>query len=162
LFRRPPTTAIVVGLLVIGLDQLTKRWALASLPNGREVTIIPDWLWFRLTTNSGASLGLLAGNNMVLAGVSLLIVVAVIILLFRGSAGGQIGAAALGAVAGGATSNLVDRIRLGGVVDFIEVHLWPTDFNLADAAIRSGLVLLLLALLVELGRRRQRQSRRLD
>ena len=141
---------------MIAVDQLAKQWALASLPNGREVTIIPGWLWFRLTSNTGASLGLLAGDNLLLAGVSLLIVAAVIILLFRGSAGGPIGAAALAATAGGAASNLIDRIRLGGVVDFIEVHLWPTDFNVADAAIRIGLVLLLLALLVELGRRRRR------
>jgi signal peptidase II len=154
--RRPPYLAVAVALLVIVADQLSKQWALASLPRSRELMVIPGWLWFRLTSNSGASLGLLSGNNLLLAGVSLLIVLAVIIVLFRGSAGGRLGVVALGAIAGGAASNLVDRIRLGGVIDFIEVHLWPTDFNLADAAIRVGLLLLLLALLLELGGRRRR------
>jgi lipoprotein signal peptidase len=46
-------------------------------------------------------------------------------------------------------------VRLGSVVDFIEVHLWPTDFNLADAAIRLGVALFLLALLLEFRRRPQ-------
>ncbi len=59
-------------------------------------------------------------------------------------------------MAGGATSNLVDRVRLGGVIDFIEVHGWPTDFNLADAAIRLGVVLVALALLLDLRRRSRR------
>jgi signal peptidase II len=60
-----------------------------------------------------------------------------------------LGAVALGAVAGGAISNLIDRVRLGSVVDFIEVHLWPTDFNLADTAIRLGVVVFVLALLLD-------------
>jgi signal peptidase II len=66
---------------------------------------------------------------------------------------GTVAAAALGAVAGGAPGNLIDRVRLGSVIDFIEVHLWPTDFNLADAAIRLGVIVFLLTLV--LGRRRR-------
>ena len=68
-------------------------------------------------------------------------VAAVAVILLRG-APGLAGAAALGAVAGGATGNLIDRVHLGTVIDFIEVHFWPTDFNLADAAIRLGVVVI--------------------
>jgi len=113
-----------------------------------EITVIPGWLWFRLTTNSGASLGLLSGHNLLFVAVSALVIVAVAAIVVRG-APGLLGAAALGAVAGGATSNLVDRVRLGSVIDFIEVHLWPTDFNLADAAIRFGVVVFVLTLLLD-------------
>jgi lipoprotein signal peptidase len=59
---------------------------------------------------------------------------------------------ALGAIVGGALGNLVDRVRFGAVTDFIEVRVWPTDFNLADAAIRLGVVVFLIALLWQIAR----------
>jgi len=148
--RRGVLTAGAIGLLVTVADQGSKVWAQGSLRPDHEVTVIPGWVWFRLTSNSGASLGLLRGHNLLFAAVSMLVVVAVAVIVLRG-APGTVGAAALGAVAGGATSNLIDRVRLGSVLDFIEVHLWPTDFNLADAAIRLGVVVFVLTLL--LGRR---------
>ena len=154
--HRELLTAAAIGLLVLAADQASKAWAQGTLTPGHQVTAINGWLWFRLTSNSGATLGLLSGHNLLFLAVSGLLVVAVVVLVVRGSAAGGLGAAALGAVAGGAVGNLVDRVRLGSVTDFIEVHLWPTDFNLADAAIRLGVVVFLVALLVSLGRRPQR------
>ena len=148
--RRDVLTAGMVALLVTVADQGSKVWAQGSLRPDHEITAIPGWLWFRLTSNSGASLGLLRGHNLLFIAVSVLVVVAVAVIIVRG-APGTVGAAALGAVAGGASSNVIDRVRLGSVIDFIEVHLWPTDFNLADAAIRLGVVVFVLTLL--LGRR---------
>jgi len=146
--RRAVLTAGGIALLVIVADQVSKARAQASLRLNHEITVIPGWLWFRLTTNSGASLGLLSGHNLLFVAVSALVIVAVAAIVLRG-APGLLGAAALGAVAGGATGNLVDRVRLGSVIDFIEVHLWPTDFNLADAAIRFGVVVFVLTLLLD-------------
>jgi signal peptidase II len=137
---------VLVGLLVLAADQGSKRWAAAALQPGHEVTIISGWLWFRLASNTGASLGLFSGHSELIGIVSVLVVVALVALAVRTAAGGRIGLLALAAVTGGALSNLLDRVRLGGVIDFIEVHLWPTDFNLADAAIRLGVVCFLLAL----------------
>jgi signal peptidase II len=139
-------------------DQVSKAWAQGVLSPEREVSVISGWLWFRLTRNTGVTLGLLRGHNLIFLTVSTLVVVAVVVVVVRGAAPGMLGAVALGAVAGGATSNVVDRIRLGGVIDFIEVHLWPTTFNLADAAIRIGVVLFVLALLLDLGRRRRSEG----
>jgi len=147
----------VAALLVVAADQVSKAWAQASLRPDHEITVIPGWLWFRLTSNSGASLGLLRGHNLLFVAASTLVLLAVAAIVLRG-APGVLGAAALGAVAGGATSNLVDRLRLGSVIDFIEVHLWPTNFNLADTAIRLGVVVFVLTLLLEL-RRRSRLDR---
>jgi signal peptidase II len=101
-----------------------------------------------LISNSGATLGLLRGHNLLFVVVSALVILAVAAIVLRGSPG-TLGALALGAVAGGATSNLIDRVRLGSVVDFIEIHLWPTDFNLADAAIRIGVLVFVLTLLLD-------------
>lgn len=148
--RRNLILAVVVATLALVVDQASKAWAEASLPPGRQVTAIHGWLWFKLVSNSGATLGLLSGHNQLIGVLSLLVVVAVAMVLLRGQAGGMLGAGALGAIAGGAISNVIDRVRLGAVTDFIEVHLWPTNFNLADAAIRIGVVLFVLALLWEL------------
>jgi signal peptidase II len=144
--------ATAVALVVLAADQASKAWAQRSLRPDHEVTAIPGWLWFRLTSNSGASLGLLRGQNLLFVALSGLVIVAVAAIVLRG-APGLLGGAALGAVAGGAASNLVDRVRLGSVIDFIELHPWPTDFNLADAAIRLGVVVFVLTLLLDLRRR---------
>ena len=146
--RRRPAIVITAlsALLVLAADQASKAWAMASLPRGQEVTVIPGWLWFRVTSNSGATLGLLSGYNGLFIGVSILV---------RGHPAGALGAAALGGIAGGAISNLTDRVRLGAVVDFIEVHGWPSDFNLADAGIRLGVLAFLVALLLEWRRGRR-------
>jgi lipoprotein signal peptidase len=145
---------------VLVVDQASKAWARASLPSGQDVTAIPGWLWFRFLSNTGATLGLLGGHNQLVAVLSLLIVAALAVVALRAQAGGTVGAFALGAIVGGALGNLVDRVRLGAVTDFIEVRVWPTDFNLADAAIRLGVALFLIALLIEVARGRPSSSRR--
>jgi signal peptidase II len=157
---RPRALLLVAtfALLVLVLDQASKAWARSALTAGHEVTVIQGWLWFRLASNSGATLGLGTGNNALFAVLTLIIVAAIAVLAVRGNVGGILGIVALGAVAGGALGNLVDRVRLGYVTDFIEVHWWPTDFNLADAGIRLGVVLLLLVLLRDWTRRPRRGS----
>ena len=155
--RRQVLTSGAIAFLVIAADQATKAWAQGSLRPDHEITVVSGWLWFRLASNSGASLGLLRGHNLVFLVASLLVVVAVAVIVVRG-APGRVGAVALGAVAGGATSNLIDRVRLGSVIDFIEVHLWPTDFNLADAAIRLGVLVFVLTLILGWRRRPLRDA----
>jgi signal peptidase II len=147
-----------IALLVLVLDQASKALARGGLTPGHKVTVIPGWLWFQLASNSGATLGLGSGHNELFAALALIIVVAIAVLALRGNIGGVLGIGALGAIAGGAIGNLVDRVRLGSVTDFVEVHYWPTDFNLADAAIRLGVVLFLLALLMDWTRRPRRAS----
>ena len=158
--RRDLLTGAAIGLTVLALDQGSKLWAQRALTPGYEVTVVRGWVWLRLTSNTGAMFGLLSGNNLLFLVVTALVVAIVAVIMVRGFAPGVLGAGALGSVAGGATSNLVDRVRLGGVIDFIEVHLWPTDFNLADAAIRLGVVVFVLALLLDLRMRRRRAAAR--
>lgn len=142
---------------MIAADQGSKAWAHASLAAGKETTVLAGLLWFRLLRNTGASLGLLTGHSQLIGSLSLVVVALLAVLAIQASAGGVAGVVALGAVCGGALSNLIDRLRLGGVTDFIEVRFWPTDFNLADLAIRLGILAFLLSLLLELRRARRRQ-----
>lgn len=153
--RNAAGLAAGVALVVLVADQASKAWARGALPRGREVTVVSGWVWFRLVSNTGATFGLLSGHNLLFIVASLVVVLAVGMLVFRSNAVGALGVAALGAIAGGGSSNLVDRIRLGSVTDFIEIHLWPTNFNLADAAIRIAVVLFIVALLLELRRDRR-------
>ena len=137
------------------VDQGSKAWAVASLPPGaRAVAIIPRWLWFRLVSNSGATFSLLLGHNLLFAVATSLILIAILVLVGRRYVTDAISVVALGAIAGGGLGNLIDRIRLGGVIDFIQVRAWPTDFNLADLAIRLGVLGFVLGLILQ-GRRRR-------
>jgi signal peptidase II len=156
--RRALLTLVAIALLVLVLDQASKAWAHAGFSPDHRETVIAGWLWVRLATNTGATLGLGSGHNELFAALALIIVAAIVVLALGRNAGGLLGIGALGAVAGGSIGNLVDRVRLGGVTDFIEVDHWPTDFNLADAAIRIGVVLFLLALVLDWTRRPRRAS----
>ncbi|MGH9178108.1 MAG: signal peptidase II [Acidimicrobiales bacterium] len=126
------------------LDQFTKSWALRALDDGPV-----DLVWtlrFKLSFNSGAAFGIGEGLApfFVAAGVVMLVV---LLALSRAAATTRPAAVALGMVLGGAVGNLVDRLfrgHGGAVVDFIDLQWWPV-FNLADAAITCGAVLLVLA-----------------
>jgi signal peptidase II len=151
--RRDLRTSATIALLVLVADQASKAWAQGALRPGHQVTVIAGWVWFRLTTNTGAGLGLFPGHNLLFLLVTALVVGVIVVIVVRGLAPGALAAGGLGAVAGGAISNLLDRVRLGSVIDFIEVQRWPTDFNLADAAVRFGVVIFVVALLLDLGGR---------
>ena len=145
------------ALIAVAIDQLSKLWATSVLPaGGRQLVAVPGWLWFRLLKNTGGSFSLLRNHNLLFIGASLLILVAIAFLLGRGSLSHPVSAVALGAIAGGAVGNVIDRIRLAGVIDFIQVRWWPTYFNLADVAIRLGVLVFLAGLFLERGARQRR------
>jgi signal peptidase II len=126
---------------VVLVDQLTKEWALRSLADG-PVHLI--WtLRFNLSINSGIAFGLGRGLGpvVVLAGIAVLVA---LMALTRSARLGVLGAVAAGLVFGGAVGNLADRLfrDQGGVVDFVDLQWWPI-FNVADAAISVGALLLL-------------------
>lgn len=133
-----------VAALVIAIDQLTKAWALRALEDG-PVQVV--WtLRLNLSFNSGAAFGLGKGLAPVLAPLGILLVLA-LLGFGRSAATTRPGAIALGLVLGGALGNLVDRLfgdHGGSVVDFIDLRWWPI-FNIADAAISCGVVLLLVS-----------------
>lgn len=123
------------------LDQLTKLVALSLL--AQPVLLIPGVLTLRLVSNPGAAFGLFPYQKVFLLLVSLILGTAVLAgyrKLRNATAYWQWG---LGFVFGGMLGNLIDRLRFGYVVDFVDVGFWPV-FNLADAAIVCGAALILL------------------
>ena len=127
---------------IVVLDQLSKSLALRLLAAG-PVDLIDGLLTLRLTFNSGGAFGLLQG----LPGLFLVatLVVIVMILLWARRLDGVAWGIALGAILGGGLGNVADRLfrDTAGVVDFIDLHLWPV-FNLADSAIVVGVAAVLL------------------
>ena len=151
---RPPATAgrarwpllLGVAAVVLAVDQLSKWWAVESLP-GRTVHVV--WtLQLQLAINRGSAFSVAEGRGAV---ISLLALVIVGVLLRSGRyATRPASAFAIGLVVGGAIGNLLDRAFRegdgflgGGVVDFVDLQWWPV-FNVADAAVCVGAVLLVL------------------
>lgn len=147
--------ALVVAGLVLALDQLTKAWAQANLPFNRRVPAVSGWLSFVRTENTGATFGFLSGRNTVFIVVTAVLLLVIAALILVGLAPDRFTVIALGAILGGGLGNLLDRLRLSAVIDFIQVRYWPAVFNLADLAIRAGAVALVLAVLARGWRRRR-------
>jgi signal peptidase II len=131
-----------VAVVVVALDQATKTWAVHRLADG------PVHLWWRLslvlTYNSGAAFSLGQGfTPFLVAGV---VVMLVVLLFLSRSVASRPAAVALGLVLGGAFGNLTDRLvrhNHRSVIDFVDFRGWPT-FNVADAAVVCGAILLVL------------------
>jgi signal peptidase II len=95
-----------------------------------------------LTRNAGSAFGLPA-PAWVTTAVSAIVCVAILAWAARGAVGPAVRAVALALVLGGAAGNLLDRVRAGAVVDFIDVRIWPV-FNVADIALTIGIGLLMI------------------
>jgi signal peptidase II len=133
---------LLLTVLVVGLDQASKAAVAAHLAPGERVHLLGPLALHRLT-NTGLAFG-------VLAGIALYVVVALaaltfVLLLFQ-LPRGRLALCGAGLLLGGGASNLVDRLRLGAVSDFLQPGAWPA-FNLADACVVSGSLLLALTLL---------------
>lgn len=143
--------ASAAALLAFLMDQATKLWALDALwpPYQVVVEVLPVWN-MRLGFNTGVTFGMFrdsaAGAVWALVSIKLVVVGFLLWWLSRGET--RVEALALGLVIGGAMGNVLDRVRIGAVVDFLDWHYggwhWPT-FNMADVAIVCGVGLLLLA-----------------
>jgi signal peptidase II len=138
---------LVVAGTVLALDVVTKHVVVDRLAGRDPVEVIDGLLSLRLVRNPGAAFGFASGLTVVLTLVAVGVVVMILRVAHRLRSTGW--AAALGLVLGGAVGNLVDRIfrdpapLRGRVIDFIELPHWPV-FNLADSAIVSGALLLVL------------------
>ena len=132
---------ILIAVLVVLIDQLSKAWITDLLRDGRSLRAVPGLLDLRLVHNTGAAFSLLRGATPVLALLSLVVVIAVLIWLWRQQRLPIWQGLAVGLLLGGSLGNGLDRWRLGYVVDFLA--LVPIDFpifNPADVAINLAVI----------------------
>lgn len=163
--QQPPKTALAVTVIgiVFLLDVLTKAWIVRNFSLYESTQIVGDWIRLTYTHNRGAAFGIHVGeySRVFFLGLSLVALV-VLGLIFRATpAEDRVRLRALALVAGGAIGNILNRIQYErGVVDFLDVgigtHRWPV-FNVADMAVSTGAILLLISFYVE-GRREDRRA----
>ena len=142
----------LIGLAIVVADQVTKVWIMESMRLHESIPIIPNLFSLTYIRNPGAAFGLLAGSSnafrMVFFGVTSLFALALLgTILFRLPEKDWVGQLSIAGILGGAIGNLIDRVRFGEVVDFLDVYIesyhWPA-FNVADSAITVGVVCLII------------------
>lgn len=140
---------LLVALVAIGLDQLTKHTIGTAIAPGSQWTIIPGVVHFVYARNTGVAFSMLAGaGDAVYAVVACALLVLVVYMLRRPAR--RLVWLPTGMLIGGAVGNLIDRFARGAVIDFIKLPHWP-PFNFADMSITFGVIILVLVLEVFAG-----------
>ncbi len=143
--------ALLAGTIIV-IDQVTKLSIMQSMRLHESIPIVQDFFSLTYIRNPGAAFGLLAGSSnafrMVFFGVTSLIALGLLgTILFRLPEKDWVGQLSIAGVLGGAIGNLIDRLRYGEVIDFLDVYVnsyhWPA-FNVADSAISVGVVFLII------------------
>ncbi len=149
----------LVAVLVVAVDQWTKTWIRTNIPYAGVLVPFPALEpWFKIVhwNNTGAAFGILQGQGSLFIGIAIVVIVAVLVYLRYLPANQWAVRLCLGLQLGGAVGNLIDRIQLGHVTDFLLLTLplngrvlqWPA-FNVADSCIVVGVILLAILLLRE-------------
>ena len=137
---------IAIAVAVVIVDQLTKSWLVANVQPGGAIEIVGDWLRLIHGRNNGGLFGLFGGSAAVLALASLG-VIGLIVAYHARSKPNVVLTIALGLLLGGAIGNLIDRLRFGYVIDFVDAGIGTLrfyTFNVADSAISIAILLLIL------------------
>jgi signal peptidase II len=129
-------------LVSVAADYFSKNWIRANYALGESREILGQFLRFSYWHNSGAAFGMLQGATPYLALVSVGCVLLAVFIAPKMKGHGPWVLVALGLVAGGALGNLIDRVKFGGVTDFISLSLFSPIFNVADIAIVTGSILM--------------------
>lgn len=143
--------AIIISVVVIIIDQLTKFWAYHSLQGTRGIQVIGKMLEFRYVENRGAAFGILQGRMWFFYVITIIVVAILFYYLFTQDRSSIFLNITVGLLIGGALGNFIDRLLRGFVVDFIKVDFvsqinFPV-FNVADIAITIGSVLFIIYIL---------------
>ncbi len=134
----------MIAVAAVIADQLTKQVVARALDLNEEVQIAGPFSIHHVH-NSGIAFGLFSSATSIVIALTALAVLWMLVFFARAGARHPVLPVALGFVLGGSVSNLVDRVRLGHVTDFLDVRYWPA-FNLADIFIVTGVGILFLAL----------------
>jgi signal peptidase II len=152
LLRTPNRRIALIAVAVVALDQLTKQIVLRFLGYAQEKVVIEGFFKFVHWWNTGAAWSLFRGNNGLLAGVALIALLVLFLSRHHFDSRTLLSQIAFGLISGGIVGNLIDRLRVGHVVDFIYFYVQQRGgheigfpaFNVADSAICTGVGLVFL------------------
>jgi signal peptidase II len=139
----PWARVIAIAAVVVALDQLTKQIVISAVDRGDPVELV---FGFELANvrNKGVAFGLLADGDIPVL-ILTLGALTLLLMYFAYHPRTPSLALAVGLITGGAVGNLIDRLRIDSVIDFLDPPFWPA-FNLADVAIVAGVALLIISL----------------
>lgn len=143
---------ILIGLILL-LDQITKYYAVKLLKGQLPYVIIDDFLQFNYVENVGAAFGILKYRQTFLVIMTIIVVIGIVFYMKKNEMLTTLMKISLSMVISGAIGNLIDRVRLGYVIDFIDVKFgsfydYPV-FNIADSAIVIGTILMAYLILAD-------------
>lgn len=144
--------ALICGLGIIGLDQLTKYYIISHFSLGDEADFINGFIDINYIHNRGAAWGMLSGRTGILLAVTVIVMAGCVFFLFKNSVKSKLMLWAIVSVISGGIGNLIDRVfRDGNVIDFLHFEFWPEFpvFNVADCAIVIGAGLLILYFILD-------------
>jgi signal peptidase II len=150
--RTPNRRIAAIGLIVLALDQLTKAIVLQFLGYAQEKVVVEGFFKFVHWGNTGAAWSLFRDNNELLAVIALVALLVLFLTRRHFESDTLLGQVAFGLIFGGIIGNLIDRLRVGHVIDFIYFYMYRRGggevgfpaFNIADAAICTGVGLIFL------------------
>lgn len=138
-------------VLIVAFDQITKYLATIKLAQGKIVSFIPKAVQFRYAENTGMAFSMLSGARWIFVALTVAVCVGVFYYLFSNKCKSLWLYWSLGVVLAGGVGNLIDRIRFGYVVDFIEPTFMDfAVFNIADCAVTCGAVVLVGYLVIDM------------
>jgi signal peptidase II len=152
LLRTPNRRIALIAVLVVWLDQVTKHIVLRFLGYAQEKVVVPGFFKFVHWGNTGAAWSLFRGNNGLLAGVALIALLVLFLSRHQFDSRTLLSQIAFGLIFGGIVGNLIDRLWIGHVIDFLYFYVQQRSgteigfpaFNVADSAICTGVGLVFL------------------
>ena len=138
----------VIAVVLIAIDQIVKNWAEEVLTKG-EIAVIEDVLYFKYAENTGVAFSMFSDNRWMLKGITSVMLVVVLAFFLSGKVTDKLEQFSLALILAGGVGNLIDRISLGYVIDFIDVRIINfAIFNIADICICVGAFLLCVAVYI--------------
>ena len=135
-----------LAALVVLLDQLSKFFVSRNLAPSDSIEVIKNVFFITLVQNTGAAFGIFKNQTIFFSIVSVAAIFFIIFFIRTKRETSTITDVAIALILGGAFGNLIDRLRVGYVTDFLDFRIWPV-FNIADSAITIGSFLLILGIL---------------
>ena len=142
--------ALVTAVLLVAFDQVSKLLCDIWLKSRQSIAIIPEVLNFTYVENRGAAFGMLTEHRWIFMVLSVIVIAVIAVLIVKFRKSHRLLCVSLGLLLGGGIGNMIDRIRLGYVIDFIDFRVfdfWKWVFNIADCGVTVGCVLLIIYLL---------------
>ena len=135
----------IIAVILIAVDRITKNWAAQALASG-DIAVIDKVLYFRYTENTGVAFSMFSDNRWILVGITSVMLIVALAFFLSGKIKDKLELFALSLIIAGGVGNLIDRLSLGYVIDFIDVRIINfAIFNVADMCITIGAILVCIA-----------------